>query len=466
MLEEVVGMANNNQTNLITVVTISPLEELQRRFAIIDLGGEIRVVNQYQIKSLLDGSFIGEPSFYRKTDAQVLMMRELEQLPVNCKPGQVISDFWTSPRTKFYNATAFTPTQTPATTLNFWVGPIPSAAPGRWVEIRDFLRDIICAGNEKTYDYLIRFLAHMIQKPHEKPGVIITLLGGQGTGKGVFFSLLRAIWLRTFLLVSDIEQVIGRFNACLERNFVICMDEALFSGDRKAMDRLKSMITEYVIQIEQKFQPARSIQSVHRLFASSNHSHFGNIEMDDRRFVFLSVSNSKQQDTYYFGQIAAFIEDEKTVGALIYYLQRKDLTTFNVRAKPNTNEHLEQKLKSLQGVARYWFEALAAGSLCRTQQFDFLSDENWWSVPVFVPSAILSQRYIEFNKNAERHHTVQIAEVSKTIRELCPSAKVSRQMWKPRQLSEMRQTRGLLLPCLDDARLDFERVIGGKIDWD
>jgi hypothetical protein len=70
----------------------------------------------------------------------------------------------------------------------------------------------MCAGNEKTYDYLIRFLAHMIQKPHEKPGVIITLLGGQVTGKGVFFSLLRAIWPRTFLLVSDIEQVIGRFN--------------------------------------------------------------------------------------------------------------------------------------------------------------------------------------------------------------------------------------------------------------
>jgi hypothetical protein len=304
----------------------------------------------------------------------------------------------------------------------------------------------------------------MIQKPHEKPGVIITLLGGQGTGKGVFFSLLRAIWPRTFLLVSDIEQVIGRFNACLERNFVICMDEALFSGDRKAMDRLKSMITEYVIQIEQKFQPARSIQSVHRLFASSNHSHFGNIEMDDRRFVFLSVSNSKQQDTAYFGQIAAFIEDEKTVGALIYYLQRKDLTTFNVRAKPNTNEHLEQKLKSLQGVARMWYEFLVNGTLGETA--GIFDEQDDWSDRVFLPSCEIKQRYITFNRNAERHQTVQIADVTKTIRELCPSARVSRQVSKPTGALKGRQLRGLLLPCLDDARLDFERVIGGKIDWD
>ena len=464
MLEGVVGMASNNQANLIAPVTIFPLEELQRRFAIIDLGGEIRVVDQYQIKQLLDGSFIGEPSFYRKTDAQVLMGRVLEQLPVNCKPKQVISDFWTSPRTKFYNATAFTPTQTPETTLNFWVGPIPPAAPGRWVELRDFLRDIICAGSEKNYDYLIRFLAHMIQKPHEKPGVIITLLGGQGTGKGFFFSLLRAIWTRTTLQVSDIEQVTGRFNACLERNLVIRMDEALFAGDRKSMDRLKSMITESVIQIEQKFQPARSIESVHRLFASSNHSHFGNIEMDDRRFVFLSVSNSKQQNTTYFGQIAAYIEDEKTVGALIYYLQRKDLTTFNVRAKPNTNEHLEQKLKSLQGVARYWFEFLVTGTL--GEKNGIFYEENDWSEKVFLPSCEIKQRYIEFNRNAERHQTVQIADVTKTIRELCPSARVSRQVSKPTDALKKRQLRGLLLPCLDDARLDFERVIGGKIDWD
>ena len=464
MLEEVVGMASNNQTNLITAVTISPLEELQRHFAIIDLGGEIRVVDQNQIKALLDGSFIGEPSFYKKADAQIRMARSLEQLPVNCKPSQVISDFWTSPKTKFYNATAFTPIDTPESTLNFWVGPVPLAAPGRWVELRDFLRDIICAGSEKNYDYLIRFLAHMIQKPHEKPGVIITLLGGQGTGKGVFFSLLRAIWPRTFLLVSDIEQVIGRFNACLERNFVICMDEALFSGDRKAMDRLKSMITEYVIQIEQKFQPARSIQSVHRLFASSNHSHFGNIEMDDRRFVFLSVSNSKQQDTSYFGEIAAFIEDEKVVGALIYYLQRKDLTTFNVRAKPNTNEHLEQKLKSLQGVARMWYEFLVNGTLGETARI--FDEQDGWSEKVFLSSSEIKQLYITFNRNAERHHTVQIADVTKTIRELCPSARVSRQVSKPTGALKGRQLRGLLLPCLDDARLDFERVIGGKIDWD
>jgi hypothetical protein len=308
-------------------------------------------------------------------------------------------------------------------------------------------------------------MAHMIQKPEEKPGVMITLLGGQGTGKGVYFSLLRAIWPRTTLQASNIEQITGRFNACLERNFIICMDEALFAGDRRAMDNLKSIITESMLQIEQKFQPTRTIRSVHRLFASSNHSHFGNIELDDRRFVFLRVSDNKQQDTTYFGGIAAAINDPATIGALVYYLQRKNLNSFNVRRKLDTSEHLKQKLKSLQGFDRFWYEVLETGYLNGTGK-DFALQDDEWSAPVFFPTSVLVDRYREFHKNAQRHQTVQTADIAASIQKLCPSAQPDRQIWKPPGVATGSQKRGLKLPDLATARSDFERVIGGKVDWE
>jgi phage/plasmid-associated DNA primase len=117
----------------------------------------------------------------------------------------------------------------------------------------------------------------MLQFPALKPGVMVVLLGKQGTGKGLFFEILHRIWPKTYLLVSDINQVLGQFNAALERNYVIVMDEAMFSGDRKSQDRLKSLITENTCHIEQKYQPSRTIESVHRFFASSNHSNFSNV---------------------------------------------------------------------------------------------------------------------------------------------------------------------------------------------
>ena len=232
--------------------------------------------------------------------------RHLETLPVSCKPKEVIDAFLTNPKTLCYDTFAFTPLPTPRTTINYWVPPSITPESGDPSKIGEFLFQVICNHDAESLVYLIRYLAHMWQKPEEKPGVAIVLLGGQGTGKGTFFQLLANIWTRTTLQVSSVEHIVGGFNAAMERNFIIIMDEALFSGDRRAMDRLKSMITEPSITIEQKFQPRRPISSIHRFFAASNHQHFGNIEKDDRRFVFLRPSEERKADHKYFNDIHYF----------------------------------------------------------------------------------------------------------------------------------------------------------------
>ena len=440
------------------------LAALQDRFAIIDLTGEIRVIDLLQVSQLLAGTGHRELALYKRSEAQVLMRRHLEGLPVPCsKPAETLAEFWVSPRTTMYKDIAFTPIQAPASTLNLWTGPLTAVQAGNWVILRDFVRDVICAGNQETYDHLIKHLAHMIKRPEEKPGVLITLLGGQGTGKGVFFRMLRAIWPMTTLLVSDVDQVIGRFNACLERNFVICMDEALFSGDRRALDRLKSVVTEPRLQIEQKYQPMRSIESVHRFFAASNHDHFAHVERDDRRFYFLRVSNERQQDTVYLDQIVTAIKDPRTIGALVYYLKRKDLSSFNPRAKPKTVEHLAQKLKSLQGFERYWFEVLSAGDF--SGRDDTTQPLHGWNTPTFMPTGLLLELYKEFNKNAQRYQTVQSADVVDAVIRLCKSAQADRQVYKPSYGATGGQRRGLSLPDLATARQEFEVAMGGEVNW-
>ena len=145
---------------------------------------------------------------------------------------------------------------------------------GDWFVVQEFLHSVICDNDVALHNYLIRYLAHMLQRPDEKPGVMIVFLSGQGTGKGTFYKMLERIWSRTTLQVSDIGEAIGQFNAALERNYIVCMDEALFHGDKKSLEKLKSLITEPKCRIEQKYQPSRTIDSYHRFFAASNHNHF------------------------------------------------------------------------------------------------------------------------------------------------------------------------------------------------
>ena len=265
------------------------------------------------------------------------------------------------PDTLRYEQTSFSPKACPSNTLNYWVPPIIKPESGDCREIIHFLKTVICRRNRAVFMYLIMYLAHMWQKPEEKPGVAIVLLGGQGTGKGTFFQLLANIWTRTTLQVSSVEHIVGGFNAAMERSFIINMDEALFSGDRKSMDRLKSMITQPTITIEQKYQPRRTIQSIHRFFAAFNHDHFGNIELDDRRFVCLRISEEVKGNFDYFNSLYEAINDTSQLGAFVNLLATTDITDFNIRAKPNTSELLEQKLQSLTGFARYWNDVLSSG---------------------------------------------------------------------------------------------------------
>jgi hypothetical protein len=131
------------------------------------------------------------------------------------------------------------------------------------------------------------------------------------------------------------------------------MDEAIFVGNKAAMERLKNMISEPTVRVEQKYQPSRTIESFHRFFAASNSEHFANIPIDDRRFVFIKVSDRKQQDLIYFDMVHKAINDSSTIAAFVCDLFELDLTHFQVRQRPITHEHLNQRIQSLDGFERF-----------------------------------------------------------------------------------------------------------------
>lgn len=59
-----------------------------------------------------------------------------------------------------------------------------SPVAGDWAAIRYLVHNIICDGSDETRDYMLNYLAHIVQKPYELPGVTIILQSEeQGTGK-------------------------------------------------------------------------------------------------------------------------------------------------------------------------------------------------------------------------------------------------------------------------------------------
>jgi len=445
------GMASRAPTPL----SIDPLTEVQQRFFLFNLSGGIWMGDRDQINATPTGGS-SVLQMYRMDAGRLLMARHLEILPVSADPKKVIFEFLRSPQTTVYNAVAFSPLPTPPETLNLWDGSPVEPIAGNSHTIKLFLQEVICDGDPTLFSYIIRFMAHMLQKPEEKPGVIISLLGGQGTGKGTFFTLLRAIWPSTTLTVSDINKVVSGFNAALERNYAVCMDEALFAGDKKAIDRLKSLVTEPVITIEQKYQPSREIESFHRFFLASNHSHVAQIDTDDRRFMFFRVSEKRKGDFEYWNKVHAAIKDPAVISAVVSALQRIDLIDFNVRLRPNTKAHIDQKIRSLSGFNRYWFEVLQSGEFKDDNQYLNLA----WSEAFFISTHDMMWGWKAYERGQKQYAPRQERDFHSALKRLCPSAS------KDRHVASGNQKRGYQLPSLPDARADFTKAMGGEVQWD
>lgn len=439
---------------------LTPLEHLQKLNGISWIGGECNVVDLEEVQAVLDGKPKSEVHFMGRTDANVKMQRQVEGLAVACSnPRAVVNEWWVSPLTVEYNHQAFTPIPQPPDVLNLYSGITVTPVKGDKADYQiliDFIYDVICDGNKELGWYLGMSLAHAVQRPEEKTGICIVLIGDEGVGKGFFFQLLKSIWGRTTLLVQDLKTITGTFNKILERKFLICMDEALYKGERAATDKLKSFITEPTIQIEGKHEPSREIDSIHRFFAATNREHFAHILPNDRRFLYIRVSNSKRQNTEYFAELSAALNDGKTVEAFVHHLQDIDLDDFDFRRKPQTAENYEQKKQSLQGVQRWWLEVLTLGDF-NARQTSYTHSRKWYE-PDWISSADMLSEYRNYNRSAEKYEPIQESHIYKEIRKMCPSAKTG---------AKQKGLRGLGYPHIDVAKREFEKWFGDKVpEWD
>jgi hypothetical protein len=315
-----------------------PVAELQKKFALMKLGGKVSVI-ELPPPGVCWGMH-GTPQMYAKTDASTVLTRALQLVLSSVPAKEVISAFYASPSTAIFDDITFDPRPTGPSIINLWTGPTVTGVPGPFPTIQQFIDEVIANGDPVVESYLMNFLAHMLQRPEEKPRVMLVLMGGQGTGKGTFSRLLQSIWSRTTLITNQIADVTGNFNSAMERKFIVWLDEALFAGDYKATDALKSLITEPTISIHAKFQEPRNTFSCHRFLAATNASHFARTDADDRRFVYLLVSDRHKGNQAYWDVMNGALASPE-LPALVDHLQNRNLASFDPSKRPGSTALVE-----------------------------------------------------------------------------------------------------------------------------
>lgn len=425
----------------------SVVAEGGEQFALIRVGAQVGIVEIEQAKT---ASTLSPLSICNRDSGALLLKRQFIASNPKSDAGKAYRDWEMSPSTTTFSGVEMNPAVTTKGYLNLWRGLAVTPTEGEYALIKNFLLEVICDNNETLYNYVWNWLAHLVQKPQEKPGVSLTLLGGQGVGKGTFASkIVGALYSHHFLHLQTDKALTGDFNESLESSFVIFADEAFFSGDRKAANALKAIETESRIHVNPKYQPSRQIISYHRIIAASNNDHAAYVETDDRRKVVLRVSEKYKKNWDYWEALDHEIKNGG-LEAFAYALQQTDISSFQVRDKPNTNELLKQKLASLDAISQWWADKLMMGA-------QLSSDANWSE---WVSTQNL---YTDFSDtvraNYSRARLLSTREFVEKIKTLCPDISPDQRG------SANSRKRGFIFPSLEIARASFEAKLGGTVSW-
>ncbi|WOH39405.1 DUF5906 domain-containing protein [Thalassotalea fonticola] len=248
------------------------------------------------------------------------------------------------------------PSKCPDTVFNFFEGFALKPKEGDVKPFITHIKKVICNGDEKASNYVIGFLAHMVQEPDDKPSVAVIMKSVEGTGKGTLFEPIKRILGNLAVQVNGAYQLTGRFNSVSANKLLVFADEVNLTDPRTA-DKLKGLISEPRLSLERKGLDVIQVPNYCRFFFASNHDNVISAGSRERRYIVLEPSAEYAQNIPYFKKLWQWIDND---GAeyLLHYLMNYDISDFNPRKAPMTQALLDEKLASLSPYQEFLINEL------------------------------------------------------------------------------------------------------------
>jgi hypothetical protein len=335
--------------------------------------------------------------------------------------------------------------------MNLWRGFAVDPAAGDWSKFRAHIFNGICDYDKAAFEYVLNWLARLVQRPGEHGQTALVLQGDEGTGKGIFGRAIVALCGQHGIHLTQTRHLVGNFNQHLRNKVAAFADEALFAGDPSIRGPLFALITEDTVQFEAKGVDSETGANCLHIVMATNEDWAIPAGVNARRFCVLRVSSAHRQDTAHFGAIEAELR-AGGLAAMLHDLQARDISNFNVFALPATAALGDQKIRSLRGPERWLLDCLQRGRL----GFD-----PWGADPLKVSKTGAYDAYRSAARENREHSPKDIATWAKSVKGALGECWRETKLWAGGMRS-----RQLVFAALPDSRAAFERYIKQKIEWE
>ena len=263
---------------------------------------------------------------------------------------------------KTYEFIDFIPTgvNCPKNTLNMFRGLEIEKVRTTKTHSYEYILDLIrlnAGDNNDMYDWFIKYLAHLVQKPGILPGIAVIIIGEQGTGKSTLWEQFgnKVLGQKYALQSSNADDIIGKFN--LNKNkLLVVMEETEAKNTFENCSQIKTLITQPTKYYENKGKDKFKVRNCGRYVFISNNQTPVKIEHSDRRFIVSECSSRCIQNKEFFKKVNEEWNDPKAVRGFYDFLMEQDIENFDpARDRVITDVYEDMKSITIPTMAR-WLE--------------------------------------------------------------------------------------------------------------
>lgn len=216
--------------------------------------------------------------------------------------------------------------------------------------------------------YVLKWFAHIIQKPERKTEVCILLYGSQGCGKSTIgeYLMRKIIGLDKMIITSKADKMFGRF-VNTQGKLLAVLNEASGKDTFNICDVLKDAITCSTTEQEKKGIDAITMTDYTNYIFTTNNINSVKVPEDDRRFMPIQINEELKNNVAYFNELYSLLDNEQIMRKFYDELMKTDLTNFNP-SRDRIETELMCDMKSMnknciKHFINYWREMLCCPSL-------------------------------------------------------------------------------------------------------
>ncbi len=433
----------------------SHLRKMNERYAFVWLGAGVVADVADQSRPV---TFKPVPGFRQAFNhPSYVVGRRANGVEVERSIGQIWLDDWPDRRT--YLGVDFLPENDeeslPDEILNTWrgwkYGPASfQRGVGSCRLFMKHVREVLCQGDEDTFRWIVAWMAHLVQRPHVKPGTALVLRGSEGVGKGVFGNALVELCGAHGVHVTQPKQLTGSFNQHLMGKLLIFADEVTWGGRVTEEGVLKGLITEKNLMVEPKGVDAFMTRNFFRVLISSNHDWVVPAGRTARRFQVVDVGDSKRNDSAYFDEVTTELK-RGGYAALMRYLKDVDLDEWpDPTAIISTAGLTHQKIQSLDPIDSWIFTILGSGE-------PFEGCDGW---PESISASVFYDSYVQTTKDLGANRRSVSTLVGMRLKKIFGSA-----IKRRKKMSSGSSSYRYHLAPLEEMRERFQVYLGAKLEW-